>query len=66
MPGWAKQPEAWTASRQNLEMPVAAMRRYVTWLKALPGKPVFVGYPIERGKAEGAFAGKTNQVPINE
>ena len=21
------------------------MRRYVTWLKALPGKPVFVGYP---------------------
>jgi hypothetical protein len=22
-----------------------AMRRYVLWLKALPGKPVFVGYP---------------------
>ena len=21
------------------------MRRYVLWLKALPGKPVFVGYP---------------------
>ena len=23
----------------------AAMRRYLAWLKALPGKPVFVGYP---------------------
>ena len=22
-----------------------AMQRYVAWLKALPGKPVFVGYP---------------------
>jgi hypothetical protein len=21
------------------------MRRYVSWLKALPGRPVFVGYP---------------------
>src|ERR1700731_2146125 len=26
-------------------MPETAMRRYVLWLKALPGKPVFVGYP---------------------
>jgi hypothetical protein len=26
-------------------MPEAAMRRYVTWLKGLHGKPVFVGYP---------------------
>src|SRR5438445_1162733 len=42
---WAKQPEAWAACRQNLEMPEAAMRRYAAWLKALPGKPVFVGYP---------------------
>jgi hypothetical protein len=42
---WAQQPEAWTACRQELEMPESAMRRYVIWLKALPGKPVFVGYP---------------------
>ena len=42
---WAKHLEAWTACRQNLEAPEAAMRRYVAWLKALPGKPVFVGYP---------------------
>ena len=26
-------------------MPETATRRYVIWLKALPGKPVFVGYP---------------------
>jgi hypothetical protein len=42
---WAQQPEAWAACRQELEMPERAMRRYVLWLKALPGKPVFVGYP---------------------
>ena len=42
---WAQQPEAWAACRQELEMPETAMRRYVLWLKALPGKPVFVGYP---------------------
>ena len=42
---WAQQPDAWAACRQELELPEAAMRRYVLWLKALPGKPVFVGYP---------------------
>jgi len=42
---WAQQPEAWAACQQELEMPETAMRRYVLWLKALPGKPVFVGYP---------------------
>ena len=36
---WARQPEAWAACRQELEMPEAAMRRYAVWLKALPGKP---------------------------
>ncbi|MEI7611850.1 MAG: exonuclease [Betaproteobacteria bacterium] len=42
---WATQPEAWLACRQNLEDPHAAMARYLAWLKALPGKPVFVAYP---------------------
>src|ERR1700729_1751563 len=42
---WAQQPKAWAACRQELEMPETALRRYVLWLKALPGKPVFVGYP---------------------
>jgi hypothetical protein len=42
---WLTQPEAWSACRQNLESPRDAMARYVTWLKSLPGKPVFVAYP---------------------
>jgi hypothetical protein len=42
---WATQPEAWAACRTRLEPPEAAMRRYVGWIKGLPGKPVFVAYP---------------------
>ncbi|MCG2576427.1 3'-5' exoribonuclease [Dechloromonas sp. XY25] len=42
---WATQPAAWTACRQNQETPAAAMRRYVAWLRGLPGRPVFVAYP---------------------
>lgn len=42
---WASQPEAWQACRRDLESPGPAMLRYVSWLKALPGRPVFVAYP---------------------
>src|SRR5207248_7486699 len=42
---WLTQPEAWSACRQNLEPPRDAMVRYVTWLKSLPGTPLFVAYP---------------------
>lgn len=42
---WKTQPEAWAACRTNLVPPQNAMREYVQWLRALPGKPVFVGYP---------------------
>jgi hypothetical protein len=42
---WASQPEAWAACRTNLEAPELAMRRYVSWIKSLKGKPVFVAYP---------------------
>ena len=42
---WAKNPEAWEACRQNTEAPPDVMPRYVAWLEALPGRPVFVGYP---------------------
>ncbi|MBM3458742.1 MAG: exonuclease, partial [Armatimonadetes bacterium] len=45
MKWWASQPEAWAACRENLRDPAEAMGEYVAWLKALPGKPVFVGYP---------------------
>lgn len=42
---WSQNPTAWAACRSDCEPPLAAMKRYVDWLKALPGKPVFVGYP---------------------
>jgi hypothetical protein len=45
MAWWAKQPDAWAACRSDLQPPSRAMETYVQWLDALPGKPVFVGYP---------------------
>lgn len=42
---WLTQPEAWAACREHLEAPADAMQRYVTWIKGLPGRPVFVAYP---------------------
>jgi hypothetical protein len=45
MEWWGTQPEAWAACRKNLRSPVDAMQDYLRWLKALPGKPVFVAYP---------------------
>jgi len=45
MTWWQSHPEAYRATRTNLEDPEAAMRRYAAWVKALPGKPVFVAYP---------------------
>lgn len=45
MEWWRSQPEAWAACRENPEPPEVVMPRYVSWLKSLPGRPVFVGYP---------------------
>ncbi len=45
MKWWKTQPEAWAASRQDVQPPEEAMRRYLDWLKQLPGEPVFVAYP---------------------
>jgi hypothetical protein len=45
MEWWATKPEAWQACRLDLQSPVQVMPRYVEWLKGLPGRPVFVGYP---------------------
>lgn len=44
MDWWKTQPEAWEACRTNLIQPAVAMQNYLSWLKALPGRPVFVGY----------------------
>ena len=43
---WKTQPEAWELCRQDLVAPARAMTDYVHWLEGLPGKPVFVGYPV--------------------
>ncbi len=45
MAWWQGQPEAWAACREKPRDPAAVMPAYVAWLKNLPGKPVFVGYP---------------------
>ena len=45
MAWWETQPEAWAACRENPRPVAEAMREYVGWLKALPGRPVFVAYP---------------------
>ncbi len=45
MEWWRSQPEAWAACRETPPPPAAVMPRYVEWLKALPGRPVFAGYP---------------------
>lgn len=46
MDWWQTQPAAWAACRTNLREPQEAMPAYVAWLKGLPGRPVFVGYPV--------------------
>jgi DNA polymerase III alpha subunit (gram-positive type) len=45
MQWWATQEEAWTACRQGPQDPARAIRTYLDWLKALPGRLVFVAYP---------------------
>ena len=45
MAWWRTQPEAWAACRADPRDPAVVMPEYVAWLKALPGKPVFVAYP---------------------
>ena len=46
MAWWATQPEAWSACRADPVDPAVALVDYVAWVEALPGKPVFVGYPV--------------------
>ena len=45
MDWWSTQPDAWAASRRNLEAPSVAMVRYVNWVQKLGSKPLFVAYP---------------------
>lgn len=43
---WQGQPQAWAAARQNARPPEEAMRAYSAWLNALPGRPIFVAFPL--------------------
>lgn len=45
MAWWAENPDAYARTREALEPPDAAMKRYAEWVARLPGKPVFVAYP---------------------
>lgn len=45
MQWWKTQKTAWQAHRKDLWQAEDAMKQYLYWLKGLPGKPVFVGYP---------------------
>ena len=45
MEWWRSRPQAWAACREAPLEPSIVMPNYVAWLKALTGKPVFVGYP---------------------
>ncbi len=46
MEWWKSQPEAWEATRKDTRDPAVAMVDFVAWVNGLPGKPVFVGYPV--------------------
>ena len=46
MAWWGRNQEAWAQTRTDLQPPSKAMRDYISWLKQLPGRPVFVGYPV--------------------
>ena len=46
MTWWKNFPEAWQAARQQCVPPKAGMTQYVNWLNQLPGRPIFVGYPV--------------------
>lgn len=46
MAWWKQYPVAWEATRQLCISPEKGMANYVNWLNQLPGRPIFVGYPV--------------------
>jgi hypothetical protein len=45
MAWWDRNRKAWRAARENCRPAEVVMREYVSWVKSLPGTPVFVAYP---------------------
>ena len=46
MEWWSREPEAWKKTREGAREPRIVMLEYAEWLKTLPGRVVFVGYPV--------------------
>ncbi|HYW02513.1 MAG TPA: exonuclease [Gammaproteobacteria bacterium] len=46
MKWWQGFPEAWDACRRDPRPPGEVMRAFADWVRALPGHPVFAGYPV--------------------
>jgi hypothetical protein len=46
MDWWRSQPLIWAACRQNSQPPEILMPRYAEWLYSLPGKLIFISYPL--------------------
>jgi hypothetical protein len=45
MEWWRQFPQAWEQCRRDARAPEIVMPEYLAWLEALPGRPVFVGWP---------------------
>lgn len=43
---WSHEPAAWEKCRAHARDPAEAMLAFAAWIEALPGKPIFVGYPL--------------------
>jgi hypothetical protein len=43
---WTSQPEAWKICRTDPKPPEEVMKRFSSWLRELPGVPVFVAWPL--------------------
>ena len=43
---WERHPEAFAASTSDQRPPEQAIAAYCTWIRSLPGRPVFVAHPL--------------------
>lgn len=43
---WARHPQAWAAATENPEPAAAVMRRFVDWIGAIEGEPIFASHPL--------------------
>jgi len=43
---WSGFPDAWHACRENTEPAESAIKKYGEWLESLPGRIIFLAYPV--------------------